>query len=558
MRILAVILALVFTQQPGPSSVDGVVVKAGTSEPVAKATVELRMLGDNPGAAAVMTTGSDGRFSFAGIPSGRYRVQVSRSGYLNSSAASSRELALQGGASSRNVRLSLTETGAISGRVFDGSGDPIANVAVQALGYIWEDGQRKLDEVKTTDTNDRGEFRLFWLPPGRYYLRATTDSRLSGAFRMQRGGDGKFVIEAETLFIGGRGPGTPAGRYAPVYYPGTADPQGASAVDVGSGSDVGGVDFVMVRATTRNVRATVIDGTTGLPVPNPSATLVPRNGSGIGNGFFVPSSNENVVEARDVLPGSYYLVATARINAGNDSFWVRGGRTPVDVADKDIDGVTVVVQSPADLPGRVTVEGAQALTEETHPVVTLLNALSGAAARPNLYAQFSDNRQFVIDGVHEGEYRVQLSDFPRGTYLKSLRFGGAEVTDGIIHVDPRARSGLEVVLGANGGAVSGFVGSSVAAGIAREPLAGATVAVIPSGANRDRPDLYKGTKADEQGRFHIEGIAPGDYLLFSWEVIDEALWRDPEFIRRNERLGRLVRITDSGQENAELTALPIQ
>ena len=63
---------------------------------------------------------------------------------------------------------------------------------------------------------------------------------------------------------------------------------------------------------------------------------------------------------------------------------------------------------------------------------------------------------------------------------------------------------------------------------------------------------------DETGKFHLEGIAPGDYSLFAWEDIDDSLWRDPEFVRRNEASGRPVHIVESGNENVELTAIPVE
>jgi hypothetical protein len=348
--------------------------------------------------------------------------------------------------------------------------------------------------------------------------------------------------------------------YAPVYYPGTVDPQAALAVDLGSGADIGGMDFVLVRAVTRRVRATVIDGVSGLPVPNPQVVLVPRSGPGSGTALF--PTDGAALEARGVLPGAYFLMATARISAGNDSFWVRGGRIPVDVADRDIDGVTVVLQNSAAISGRVVVEGGQA---DTRPIVSLRRTPEGGPLNSELHAEFPDNQQFSIDSILEGDYRAQVSDLPQGTYVKSIRMNGAEVLNGSFYVDPRGRHSLEIVLGANAGSVAGTVVSAgdsintVPAPSGSQLFARASVALVPAGsAARERPDLFRDAQTDESGRFQIDGVAPGDYLLFAWEDIDEALWRDPEFIRRNERLGRLVRVTEGGRETAELSVLPVQ
>ena len=45
---------------------------------------------------------------------------------------------------------------------------------------------------------------------------------------------------------------------------------------------------------------------------------------------------------------------------------------------------------------------------------------------------------------------------------------------------------------------------------------------------------------DAMGRFHIEGLPPGDYKAFSWEDIETGAWQDPDFIRN-----RLFRPFDS-------------
>src|SRR6185436_14332692 len=116
------------------------------------------------------------------------------------------------------------------------------------------------------------------------------------------------------------------------------------------------------------------------------------------------------------------------------------------------------------------------------------------------------------------------------------RFGAANAINDTIRVDPHTQEPLEIVLGGNGGVMEGVV--LVGSGASREALPGATVAVIPAGDLLNRQDLVRSIRADAAGRFHMDGIAPGSYLVFAWEEMDEALWRDPDFVRRNERLAR--------------------
>src|SRR5262245_30648393 len=72
----------VLLQQQGPASIEGVVVRAGRSEPLARAIVQLR--GTSRSESLAMATGADGRFEFRNIPPGSYRLTVARNGYLDS------------------------------------------------------------------------------------------------------------------------------------------------------------------------------------------------------------------------------------------------------------------------------------------------------------------------------------------------------------------------------------------------------------------------------------------------------------------------------------------
>ena len=70
-----------------------------------------------------------------------------------------------------NIRIELTPTGTIAGRIVNQQGDPMANIAVQAVQLSYSNGKRKWRVVESRPTNDLGEYRLFWLDPGRYFIR---------------------------------------------------------------------------------------------------------------------------------------------------------------------------------------------------------------------------------------------------------------------------------------------------------------------------------------------------------------------------------------------------
>ena len=70
------------------------------------------------------------------------------------------------------IVLAMTPTGSISGRVYDAEGEPLGKAQVEVMRPVYKDGQRMLTIVEIVASDDRGEYRLFWLPPGRYYVAA--------------------------------------------------------------------------------------------------------------------------------------------------------------------------------------------------------------------------------------------------------------------------------------------------------------------------------------------------------------------------------------------------
>ena len=178
-------------------------------------------------------------------------------------------------------------------------------------------------------------------------------------------------------------------------------------------------------------------------------------------------------------------------------------------------------------------------------------AATETASLGTAYGSFKEDQQFTIDPLNPGDYRVQVENLPQGTYVKSIRYGGEDVLNGTLQISQRSADRLSIILSTNSGAVEGTV---IGRNGAR--LSNAAVALVPDASHRQRSDLYRSAYTDDAGRFRLEGVAPGVYMLFSWEDIEDGLWRDPEFVRRNEAAGRIVRITEGGRESVELTAIP--
>src|SRR5207244_1103114 len=106
-------------QPPQPASVEGIVVKMGTGEPVARAQVLVSR--SDPGSTVSFraVTDGNGRFVAASIPAGRYRIFVTRDGYIRTEygqrtlGGTGKPITLTAGQELKDVALSLTPTGTI-------------------------------------------------------------------------------------------------------------------------------------------------------------------------------------------------------------------------------------------------------------------------------------------------------------------------------------------------------------------------------------------------------------------------------------------------------------
>jgi hypothetical protein len=262
--------------------VQGIVLKKGTAEPLSRATVELRRDQENAAIFDSATTEEDGRFSFGNVAPGRYRLTAARRGYTRGPLT----ITLAPGQPAQDVRLNMTATASISGRVVDLSGRPTGNVEVKAMKASYPEGRRVLTPVQSAQTNDLGEYRLFWLAPGRYYV-AAIHPKAQGVFRRMAisglgasssGPAGALITveNADPALLGLNPlaePESATERYAPIFFGGTTDEQKAAGIDLREGADFGGVNIVAGPVQIRHVRGVVVDGITGNPAQYVNITV---------------------------------------------------------------------------------------------------------------------------------------------------------------------------------------------------------------------------------------------------------------------------------------------
>ena len=592
LALLALLAQTALAQQPVTGSIQGFVSRAGTNEALSKATVEIR--GDNRSDGSSVrpdyttTTGSDGRFLIPNVRPGRYRAEVTRPGYVRRTLG----VAVFGG-QTEDLRAPLMPTAAISGRVYGSSGEPLGNVDVAALTPSYLNGRRTLAPLQTVRTDDRGEYRLFWLPPGRYYVRATHPDA-QGPMERMMGASGfvsMFFSTARPGFNVVRSTGDPAAaslpltqpaetqpveRYMPVYFPGTIAEQAALVVDLSPGADAGGVDIPLAPVRARHVRGVVINGATGQLAQYAGLEV---DGSDVGRapppGFFARDALKIDPEGSfdlTLFPGPHTLMGTAGTGVGY-AF--------VDVGDADIEGVQIIAIPAVNIAGWIVVEGPldQKAPGGSVPSADLedlrisLRRDLPVQSSPSLFAPPDNNvhyslprpdGSFVVEAT-PGDLQVSVAPLLNLTsrpnvnppvpaslqhaYVKSVRLGDVDVLNSGLRLQGSVAGSLEIVIGTATGVFEGGVSAD---GQPAGP--GTTVVLMPD--VRRRTDLYKTTTTDPAGRFHMENVPPGSYRAFAWQDVSDGAWHDPDFMPAHEARGATVAISEGRTTNIQLTVIP--
>ena len=409
MRIALVlsIAAVLLAQEPPPRlSVAGVVISTA-GDPVRKAAVILRAKDEN-GTSYTADSDANGRFVVYDVQPGAYAVSADRQGFMSDTdgapGAPPPSLKVEAGQSVTDVKIKLVPLGVITGRVVDDEGDPVRGAQVQAMAYTYQAGKRQLRSVDQISANDKGEFRLFGLRPGTIYLRASGRNA------------GRQYFTSGPAFGGTQ----PSGSFTPTYFPSTTEAAHAAPIELTAGAQLRGFDIRLRREMRYSVRGK-LPGLTHLGARS-MLQIVPRGGRDDTPSFSVRQENDTF-EFTDILPGSYIILSTIFIDDKRSV-----ARQAVEVVNADVEGVVLNPAPAVEVSGVVRVEGTPPhALENLHVYLQADTALRMGQTS----AEVKPDGRFVIPDVLPDVYEITVGSHP-GAYVKSIRFGDAEVQDGRI------------------------------------------------------------------------------------------------------------------------------
>jgi carboxypeptidase family protein len=529
----------------GTATIAGRVVAADTGKPLKRA----RVIVAGGGLPHAATTDEQGRYKVATLPAGSYTVSATKTGFIDASYGQRRALGtgtaidVTDGQQVADADLKLSRGSVITGRIFDEDGEPLSRTLVNVLRQQYVRGEKQLTTVGADQTDDRGQYRVFGLPPGDYYVTASA------------GGLQRMLDQ----FLPGRGPvDQPAETtgYAATYYPGVIAAGDAGVVKVAAAQELAGIDFQLQLVPLATVKGIVAGGGTVMLLPEDG----PAGGGGRGGGrgglgallgggpnLRTQTKPDGTFAIANVTPGRYTIVARTDGGPAN------GTRTAMQSIAVLGDEITVAL-TPAPgvrLSGTITLESGSSSTPKTFTgfrVVPQSIDSSAAGARAGRGADVTDKGLFSIDDVMAGHYVIRGVG-ARGWAMKAMYLNGQDVTDQPVEVGAENVSGLNIIFTDRLSSLSGTVRDS--RGTA---AAAATVIAFPSDPALWRPQSRQivTARSDKAGAFKIATIPAGEYLVVAVDDVDPGEWFDPAFLDQVKDGATRVSIDEGEQKTQDL------
>jgi hypothetical protein len=203
--------------------------------------------------------------------------------------------------------------------------------------------------------------------------------------------------------------------------------------------------------------------------------------------------------------------------------------TTLTVGDQNLTGVQLTASPRPTATGRLVVDPAagQALASATLAVVASF-AQPVAMMGPIAPGRVSDDGTFTMKAL-PGRLNMFVTGLPPGYGVRAVRAAGLDVTDTGVEFRPGADvKDIEIEVTNQLTTVTGLV--TTAQSVAATDY---TAIVYSQEPERWKPGsrYVKIARADQDGRFKVTGLPPGDYYAIALDRIDTATWNDPDTLQ---------------------------
>ncbi|MDQ3012852.1 MAG: carboxypeptidase-like regulatory domain-containing protein [Acidobacteriota bacterium] len=487
-------------QKEATATIAGVVTLNG--EPARGVSVTLQMQNPTPlrPSPPNAKTDANGRFRITGVAAGPYVIGAIAPGFVTGGNNSSRpSYGLQGktlyisaGDTIENLELPLKRGCIITGRITDSNGEPVVEIYVRLTrvyekGVIGQPPQPVNNSAYHTD--DRGVYRIFGLPAGKYKVSVGVSTR-----------EGFPPLQSTRAFI------------PETFHPDTTDEAQAGIIELEDGQEATGVDIKTTEAKRAyEISGRVVDANGGKPLAGLSLTIGTYGKDGRLNGGWSStawhSEATGEFQFTGVLPGRHAVFIDNREGKSE----LHSDPTPVEVIDGNVSGVEIRAQLGASVNGTVAIEGTTDSTVLAKRSQVRLNISADPFTHFGLSrnARVNADGSFHLGGVPAGKFRFSSYSSQLGFSLLRVERNGEPLINSTVEIRPGEQlKGIRVVLGYGNAVVRGqvkIIGGTLPDG----------VRLIVNLRRVGGPTIYYQDDApvDERGRFFAPRLMPGDYEL---------------------------------------------
>lgn len=452
------------------------------------------------------TTDEDGHFQLTHVPAGNYLLQTFTPAFVGPSdemrGRAGKVINLSEGEAVEDIDIALTRGGVITGRVIDANGQPLIQESVR-LTALDERGQKRgvnLPYSFMLTTDDRGVYRLFGVPPGRYIVSVGVDTKFAYAR-----------------------PNFGTNYYPLTYHPDAKDESRATVIEVTSGSEAAGIDITL-GAASKAYRASgrIVNADTGKPVAGLSYGFgsLQEDGRTFGSATTAgaPSNSRGEFHLDGIMPGHYAAYASSSGVTASEFY---SDLASFEIIDADVPGLEIKVHRGSAITGIVVVEGE---APEDAPRLSNLridaNVTSQSVSAPRFTPiNIAPDGSFRATGLQPGKafFYVVMYPIPKGLSLVRVERDGVEQPEGIEIAAGEQVGGVKLVLGYGTGMIRGQV--KIEGGAS---LDGARMFIncrrILDGQGPGMPTV----SPDTRGRFALDGLFAGEYEISLYITVSPA------------------------------------